>query len=141
MNNPIKYLSTVAVVLLGAGLLSNPTAALAQRHGSHGGRAPAPHRPSPAPHTPAQRPAAPRAPSAGLSPQCREAIQTAKISGAAAAVATGTCFATRNPWACAAAGVAGVKFAADTQKMIKVCQPPPARRPVPHRVAPPRRAR
>jgi hypothetical protein len=85
--------------------------------------------------------AASRAPSVGLSPQCREARQTATISGAAAAVAAGTCFATRNPAPCAAAGVAAVKFAADAQKMIKVCQPPPARRPAPPRVAPHRRGR
>ena len=78
--------------------------------------------------------------SRNVSPQCREAKQNALISGAAATVATGTCFVSRNPAPCAVAGIAAVKFAADTQKMLRVCQPP-APRPATPRVAPPRRGR
>jgi hypothetical protein len=141
MKNLIKYLSTAPVVLLGVSLLGNPTEVLAQRHGSSGGHAPAPHRSSPASHPPAPRQAVSRAQSGGLSPQCREARQNATISGAAAVVAAGTCFATRNPAPCAAAGIAAVKWAVDTQKMIKVCQPPPAPRRASPRVTSPRRGR
>ena len=82
-----------------------------------------------------------RAKSGKPSAACREAKQTATISGAAAAVAAGACFATRNPAPCAAAGVAAVKFAADTHRMLRVCSPPPAPRPAPPRVVPPRRGR
>ena len=136
INKLVKLTVVPALGLaLRASLLGNPTAALAQRPGSSGGHAPAQHRSLLASHALAPHPEAPRAPSVDLSPQCREVMRTAKISGVA--VATGTCFATRNPWDCATAGVAGVKFAADTQKMIKVCQPPPASRPATHRVAPP----